>query len=199
MKAKSFEEFWDKVGGWVGTSWSWVWPGVLQGSLEDRRGQRWAGPAQEHLKEQNVPKSQPCSSLSGTPETSWLNCRIPGNTWAIKTKKVQMKKKMQLVFCLSIGMSISWWPRAGPWCHENADGKWISHHVQDRAWCSLLVQSLQGHRASLTLQMEIHLLPKIPSPECLTPAIITFQNLRRKHKPLPIYGSKTLLDLFVCH
>lgn len=72
---------------------------------------------------------------------------------------------------------------------------------QSLVFCSCPVPGgAQGQPdTALALHMKVISYQKPPAPECFTSAIIALLNIRRKHKPVPMYGSKILLDLFVCH
>lgn len=77
MKVKSFEEFWDKVGGWMGTSWSCVWS---QDAAMQPQGQGWSqmGRTSPGMSQRMENKHQPWSSLNGN--LSSLHLKPPNTT-----------------------------------------------------------------------------------------------------------------------
>lgn len=95
-------------------------------------------------------------------------------------------------------------PRADPRCHcwwKWCCGEFLTLSHTDLVFCSCPVPGgAQGQSGTApALHMEGNLSPKTPGPECFTSAIIALLNLRRKRKPVPMYGSKILLGLFVCY
>lgn len=74
MKVKSFEEFWDKVGGWMGTSWScvWSWDAAMQ-----PRGQGWS---QRGRTSPGMSQRMECAQTSALVQPRWKPLLPPPET-----------------------------------------------------------------------------------------------------------------------